>query len=120
VPLRVEFHSSPLSPIAAAKAIWFSIWEVQETGLVPRVWKLQQDKLVDSIDVRQVVLITHKWIEPGKETEASDGEIVYSHVTIKKVVEPLASAQNRRSSKTSVTFCLTNVQICLDGHQLYR
>jgi hypothetical protein len=110
VPLRVEFHPSPLSPTAATKAIWFSIWEVQERGLVPRVWDLRQDKLVDNIDVRQVVLITHKWIEPRKESETPDGEIVYSHVTIKEVVEPLASAPNRRSSKTSGTFCLTKVQ----------
>jgi hypothetical protein len=78
----------PLSPLAASKAIGFKMWESQEKGLVPRVWDLQQDKLVDDIDVGQVVFITNRWIVPGNEAEAPDGEIVYSQVASKEVVEP--------------------------------
>jgi hypothetical protein len=81
-----NFIHRPLSPIAAAKAIGFSVWKVQETGFVPRVWDLRQDKLVDDIDVGQVVFITHRWIVPRKETEAPDGEIVYSQVATKDMV----------------------------------
>jgi hypothetical protein len=54
------FAHRPLSPIAAAKAIGFSIWKDQEMGLVARVWDLRQDKLVNNIDVGQVVFMTHR------------------------------------------------------------
>jgi hypothetical protein len=42
----------PRSPVAAAKAIVFSIWKGQESALVTRVWDLHQDTLIDNIDVR--------------------------------------------------------------------
>jgi hypothetical protein len=98
----------PLSPIAAAKAIGFNMWESQEKGLVPRVWDLRQDKLVDDIDVGQVVFITHRWIVPGKEAEAPDGEIVYSQVASKEVVEP--QGISTKSKK------LENIRDILLGH----
>jgi hypothetical protein len=82
------FAHRPLSPIAAAKAIGFSIWKDQEMGLVARVWDLRQDKLVNNIDVGQVVFMTHRWIVPGTRAEELDGEILYSQVASQDVVQP--------------------------------
>jgi hypothetical protein len=56
-----EFLHRPLSPIAAAKAIGIDVWRTREKALVTRVWDLQQDNLKDSIDVREVIFITHRW-----------------------------------------------------------
>jgi hypothetical protein len=89
----------PLSPLAAAKAIGFRIWESQEKGLVPRVWDLRQDKLVDDINVGEVVFITHRWIVPGKDAEAPDGEIVYSQVANKQVVKPYGISTKSKKLK---------------------
>jgi Heterokaryon incompatibility protein (HET) len=54
----------PLSPIAAAKAVGIDIWRERHKHNVNRVWDLQQDVLVDDIDVRKVVFITHRWKKP--------------------------------------------------------
>jgi hypothetical protein len=78
----------PRSPVAAAKAIGFSIWKVQESALVTRVWDLHQDTLIDNIDVRQVVFVTHRWIVPCENAESQYGEVVYSQVASKEVIEP--------------------------------
>lgn len=56
-----KFLHRPLSPIAAAKAIGVDIWRTREKALVTRVWDLQKDKLKDSVDVREVIFITHRW-----------------------------------------------------------
>ncbi|CAO3685599.1 unnamed protein product [Umbelopsis ramanniana] len=61
----------PLSPVAAAKAVGIDIWRERHKQIVTRVWDLKQDKLVNYVDARDVVFITHKW---GKD-EAS-----YEHV----------------------------------------
>jgi hypothetical protein len=93
------FAHLPLSPIAAAKAIGFSIWKDQEMGLVARVWDLRQDKLVNNIDVGQVVFMTHRWIVPGKGAEELDGEILYSQVASKEVVKPYGISTKSKKLK---------------------
>ncbi|KAI8574959.1 hypothetical protein K450DRAFT_181501, partial [Umbelopsis ramanniana AG] len=54
----------PLSPVAAAKAAGVNIWRDRHQHIVNRVWDLHQDKLVDNIDARDVVFVTHRWCSP--------------------------------------------------------
>ncbi|CAO3693053.1 unnamed protein product [Umbelopsis ramanniana] len=51
----------PLSPVATAKAVGIAIWRDRRKQIVNRVWDLHQDKLVDNIDARRVIFITHRW-----------------------------------------------------------
>ncbi|CAO3686913.1 unnamed protein product [Umbelopsis vinacea] len=93
------FTHRPLSPIAAAKAVGFSIWKDQEMGLVTRVWDLRQDKLVNNVDIGPVVFMTHRWIVPGKGDEELDGEILYSQVASKDVVKPYGISTKSKKLK---------------------
>jgi hypothetical protein len=54
----------PLSPVAAAKAVGIDIWRERSDDIVNRVWDLQKDILVEYVDVREVVFITHRWDSP--------------------------------------------------------
>jgi hypothetical protein len=54
----------PLSPVAAAKAVGIDIWRERSDDIVNRVWDLQDDILVENVDVREVVFITHRWDSP--------------------------------------------------------
>ncbi|KAG2175276.1 hypothetical protein INT44_007764 [Umbelopsis vinacea] len=51
----------PLSPVAAAKAVGMEIWRERHRHFVNRVWDLHQDKLIDFIDARKVIFVTHRW-----------------------------------------------------------
>lgn len=51
-----------VSPLAAAKAIWIEIWRERSAETVTRVWDLVEEKLVDYVDAREVVFITHRWV----------------------------------------------------------
>jgi hypothetical protein len=56
----------PLSPVAAAKAVGIAIWRDRRKQIVNRVWDLHLDKLVDNIDARRVIFITHRWSDDEK------------------------------------------------------
>ncbi|KAI9289159.1 hypothetical protein BC943DRAFT_349688 [Umbelopsis sp. AD052] len=45
----------------AAKAVGIDIWGNRREQIVNRVWDLHQDKLVNNIDAREVIFITHRW-----------------------------------------------------------
>ncbi|KAI8582097.1 hypothetical protein K450DRAFT_278483 [Umbelopsis ramanniana AG] len=51
------------------------IWCHRRKQVVNRVWDLHQDKLVNNIDAREVIFITHRW---------SDVEVSYQDTTNKK------------------------------------
>jgi hypothetical protein len=51
----------PLSPVAAAKAAGMGIWCKKRKQIVNRVWDLHEDKLVNNVDARRVIFITHRW-----------------------------------------------------------
>jgi hypothetical protein len=60
-PCGTESIHRPLSPVAAAKAVGIDIWRERSDDIVNRVWDLQKDTLVEYVDVREVVFITHRW-----------------------------------------------------------
>jgi hypothetical protein len=57
----LDSNHRPLSPIAAAKSVGMNIWRERHSYIVNRVWDLKQDKLVNNINVKRVVFITHRW-----------------------------------------------------------
>jgi hypothetical protein len=63
-PFINDINSSSLivSPLAAAKAVGIEIWRERSGETVTRVWDLVEDKLVDFVDAREVVFITHRWV----------------------------------------------------------
>lgn len=75
-PCQSEFTYGALTPIAAAKAIGLDVWRQREEELVTRVWDLQEDKLVDRFDFREVVFITHRWTKDEVEyTRVANGNL---------------------------------------------
>ncbi|KAI9289118.1 hypothetical protein BC943DRAFT_377339 [Umbelopsis sp. AD052] len=66
----------PLSPVAAAKAVGIDIWRERHEHIVKRVWDIQKDELVDNIDVRKVIFITHKWRLPGVTAEVTYQDVM--------------------------------------------
>lgn len=60
-PCSTDAVHRPVSPVAAAKAVGMAIWRERRKQIVNRVWDLRQDKLVDNIDARRVIFITHRW-----------------------------------------------------------
>lgn len=92
------FSHGPLTPVATAKAIGLNIWRQREEEIVLRVWDLKQDRLVENVDARFVVFITHRWVV---------GEVKYADI-----------AKNEFSiSKSSLKLC--NIRDTLLGHTRY-
>ncbi|KAI9288283.1 hypothetical protein BC943DRAFT_318139 [Umbelopsis sp. AD052] len=84
----------PLSPLAAAKAVGIAVWSARnEKRILPRVWDLNNDTLVQNIDIRQVYFITHRWREKG--------EIEYKDIVEKSSYEGRVSAEVRGISSYS-------------------
>lgn len=78
-PCSTGFTHGPLSPVAAVKAIGLYILGRRNEHIVPRVWDLQDDRLVEGWDVRSVVFITHTWLR---------SEVQYSDVSQPDLVSP--------------------------------
>ena len=60
-PCGTDSIHRPLSPVAAAKAVGIDICRERSDDIVNRVWDLQDDILVEYVDVREVVFVTHRW-----------------------------------------------------------
>jgi hypothetical protein len=73
-----RFTHGPLTPVAAAKAIGINVWQERNSSVLPRVWDLKKDKLVENIDVTDVIFLTHRWEKGG---------IVYKKVAIPTILE---------------------------------
>jgi hypothetical protein len=79
-----ESHSlhKRLTPIAAAKAIGMDVWRKRKLIKMPvnRVWDLVADRLVQDMDVRNVVFISHRWLD-GKVAK----EVEYEKLKTKRM-----------------------------------
>jgi hypothetical protein len=71
-PCSTDTVHRPLSPVAAAKAVGIDVWRKRHKQIVNRVWDLHQDKLVNNIDARRVVFITHRW----KSVEVNHQDVI--------------------------------------------
>ncbi|KAI9289117.1 ankyrin repeat-containing domain protein [Umbelopsis sp. AD052] len=94
----------PLSPVAAAKAVGIDIWRERHEHIVKRVWDIQKDELVDNIDVRKVIFITHRW---------SSSEVTYQNVMKRQGTNGQAMDVSNTSEK------LTRIRETLLKHTQY-
>lgn len=114
-PCESYITHGPLTPVAAAKAIGIGVWREQQKGYMVRVWDLKRDQLVDDIDVREVIFITHRW---------SDDEIVYANVANppfwrRKIISRMSSKLKRiRDTLLHYTHYVWLDTICIDKSNL--
>ncbi|CAO3671731.1 unnamed protein product [Umbelopsis ramanniana] len=81
----------PLSPIAAAKSVGMNIWRERHSYTVNRVWDLKKDKLVNNINVRKVVFITHRW----RKDEVRYQDLMKTTQSQRKQISSMSKKLNR-------------------------
>ncbi|CAO3668469.1 unnamed protein product [Umbelopsis ramanniana] len=104
----------PLSPVAAAKAVGMNVWHMRHRHFVNRVWDLKKDVLIERVDVRKVIFITHTW----KEHEIQYREVMArlsKDITVSKMSGKLRRIRDALLQHTRYVWVDT---ICIDKSNL--
>jgi hypothetical protein len=91
-----------------------NVWDRRDQHYVNRVWDLQKDKLIERVDVRKVIFITHTW----KEHEIQYREVMAKlskDITVSEISEKLRRIRDALLQHTRYVWIDT---ICIDKSNL--